>query len=654
MAAENENNPLTFSDEQILGQIYSTHVHSDTKFDAGSLFTLVENVLTRSTDIVENRVQETQGNINRSDDLIPRANFSSPLCTLKQISSELCCKPPGEENAHKTALTILNKLSTYSWDAKAVLTLAAFALEYGEFWLLSQHQPTDLLAKSLAIIKRVPSLTKDLGKHRIAILEFNTLIKATLKVIELIFELGKLASIHNTKDVPALIPALEQIPVDVYWAIITVAAIVTQIDSLILDKDTRQELAPFGQKINIILTKLRKKILLCKEQIEEAEYLKLLTLYFQTPTEISVVLKFLFYGKNTPKTNIYDGETQVSIDVLQKKDIFLFFSTLDIIESDFDYLIPIYNTIKTGDRYKILWVPIVEEWNDELRIQFDSLKSKMPWYVLYNSEPIRGIKFIREYLHFKNKPTIVVLSPQAKILHLNAFYMIEVWGLSGFPFTETIQESLTLESSWIHSLVKDINSHIPQWFKEQKYIFFYGGKDKEWIQRFTKFASTLASDPTLKEANISIELFCIEYEAVNVKRFWRGIESLFLTKVDKTITSVTQEVQKLFSYKNESGWALLTHGSTVLLTGHGTTMLKTVSEFDNWKKFVIKSGFEISFKEHYEKVVQSNRICSHIIIPKTTGKIPDFIECPECHRKMEVFISYKCCHIEEENIATNA
>ncbi|CAL0299870.1 unnamed protein product [Lupinus luteus] len=447
---------------------------------------------------------ETQGNINRSDDLISRANFSPQLCTLKQISSE--------------------------------------------------QELTDLRAKSLPIIRRVPTITKPsaLQKHRNSILEVNNLIKTILQVIELIFELGKLASTHNAKDVPALIPALEQISVDVYWTIFTVAAIVTQIDSLILDKDTKQELAPFGQKINIILTTLGKHKLLCKEQIEEAEYLKLLALYFQTPSEISVVLKFLFYGQNTTKTDIYDGETQVSIEVMQKKDIFLFFSTLDITESDFDLLIPIYNKIKVEDQYKILWVPIVKEWNDELRIQFEFLKSKMPWYVLYNFEPIRGIKFIREYFHFTNKPTIVVLSPQAKILNLNAFYMIEVW--------------------------------------EQKYIFFYGGKDKEWIQQFTKFANILTSDSTLKEANISIELFCLEYEPLNVKRFWRGIESLFLTMVDKKTTSVTQEVQKLFSCKNESGWALLTHGSTVLLIGHGTTMLKTLSEFDNWKKFVIKTG----------------------------------------------------------------
>ncbi|OIV90685.1 hypothetical protein TanjilG_23798 [Lupinus angustifolius] len=658
MAAENENNPLTLSDEQILGQIYSTHVHSDSKFDAGTLFTLVENVITCSTYIVDNVVQGTQGNIDRACHPIPQDNFSSPLCTLKQISSELSCKPPGEENAHKTTLTILKKLSTYSWDAKAVLTLAAFAIEYGEFWLLSQQESTDLRAKSLAIIKRVPTLTKPsaLQKHRNSILEVNNLIKIILKVIELIFELGKLASTHNTKDVPALIPALEQIPVDVYWTIITVAAIVTQIDSLTLDKDTRQELAPFAHKINIILNKLRKQISLTIPQIAEEKYLNTLRKYFQTPTEIFVTLKFLIFGENAPKVPIYDSaaKTQVSIRVVRNKEIFLFFSTLDITESDFDQLIPIYNKIKTGDQYKILWVPIVEEWNDELRIQFESLKSKMPWYVLQHFEPIRGIRFIKEELQFTNKPTIVVLSPQTKILHLNAFYMIEIWGLSGFPFTQTIQESLTLESSWIHSLVTDINPHIPQWFKEQKYIFFYGGKDNEWIQRFNTFASTLASDSTLKQANISIELFYVETETVGGNRFWKGVESLFITNVDKTTNSVTQEVQKLFSYKNESGWALLTHGSTVLLTGHGTTMLKTVSEFDNWKKLVIKIGFEISFKEHYEKVILSTHICSHIEIPKITGKIPDFIECPECHRKMEVFVSYKCCHIEEEKIATNA
>ena len=75
-----------------------------------------------------------------------------------------------------------------------MLTLAAFSLEYGDFWLLSQYQPTDPLAKSLAVLKRVPVLTKPaaIRKYRQAIVELNNLIKTSLQVIETIFELEKL------------------------------------------------------------------------------------------------------------------------------------------------------------------------------------------------------------------------------------------------------------------------------------------------------------------------------------------------------------------------------------------------------------------------------------------------------------------------------
>lgn len=53
----NDHNPLTMSDEHILEEIYSTHVHSDTKFDAQSLFNVAGNILTRSTHVVDNVMQ---------------------------------------------------------------------------------------------------------------------------------------------------------------------------------------------------------------------------------------------------------------------------------------------------------------------------------------------------------------------------------------------------------------------------------------------------------------------------------------------------------------------------------------------------------------------------------------------------------------------
>ncbi|KAH7511251.1 hypothetical protein FEM48_ZijujUnG0030300 [Ziziphus jujuba var. spinosa] len=122
----------------------------------------------------------------------------------------MSCKPPGEEIALKSTLLILNNLSDYSWDAKAVLTLVAFALEYGEFWHLVQLQQSDQLAKSLAILKRVPIITlspANLQKQRHAIVELNGLIKTTLQVVASIFELQDLST-RYFKDVAGLGTAL--------------------------------------------------------------------------------------------------------------------------------------------------------------------------------------------------------------------------------------------------------------------------------------------------------------------------------------------------------------------------------------------------------------------------------------------------------------
>lgn len=152
---------------------------------------------------------------------------------------------------------------------------------------------------------------------------------------------------------------------------------------------------------------------------------------------------------------------QVNIDVLKKKDVFLFISTLDICQEDISTMIRIYDHIqKTGSQHQIVWIPIVEEWNDRGRKKFDSLKSKMPWYVLHHFATIKGIRFIKEELHFKLNPLVVVLSTQGKILHQNAFHMIHVWGVKGFPFTKTKEESMTQELMWVDSVLVGIDIKI--------------------------------------------------------------------------------------------------------------------------------------------------------------------------------------------------
>ena len=77
------------SDQQILEKVYATHLHTDTKFDADSLFTLVDIILQGSTHIVDNVLQGTHETQKPIDEKVLQATFTSPLCILKEISSEV-------------------------------------------------------------------------------------------------------------------------------------------------------------------------------------------------------------------------------------------------------------------------------------------------------------------------------------------------------------------------------------------------------------------------------------------------------------------------------------------------------------------------------------------------------------------------------------
>ncbi|PON53335.1 Sieve element occlusion [Trema orientale] len=646
---------FTMSDDKILDVVYATHVHDDDSFDVDSMLLVVENIIKRSSLIVDNIVQGTQFHTETIDEKPPKASFSSPLCTLKSVCCELSCKPPGEEFAHKSTLGILNKLSKYSWDAKAVLTLAAFALDYGDFWLLAQlNQSDQALAKSLAILRRVPVLLKpvDLQNRRQEVVELNSLIKATLQVTQIIFELEKLTS-YDPKDVPALSQAMDHTPVDVYWAILTIVACSTKINILTSEEDKPHDLSPYAQKIHYILNKLKIHLIICKKQIEEAENYRKLRKLFRTPTEIMEIFKALIFTKDNVQP-IIDGSTStmVTIDVLRKTNVLFFISSLDVTEEDISILIPVYEATKNDNRYNIVWIPIVEQWTEELKKKFEDLRTKMPWYVVQYFSPIAGIKYIKEEWHFKGKPTVVVMNPQGKVENLNALHLIRVWGMKVFPFNKTAEETISNDKNWIGLVFNSVDPIIQTWIKEDKYILFYGGKDNDWIQQFTKKATALVYDSIIKEAKISIELFCVgktakaEEDLGTIGRFWTGIESLFFTKAHKQVDQVTQEILKLLSYKNESGWALLSKGSTVVVAGHGFTIIKVVEELEKWKEIVKEKGFELVFKEYYSKVIQSVHHCSRLDIPRVAGKVPETVNCPECLRTMEAFISYKCCHID--------
>ncbi|XP_008246140.1 PREDICTED: protein SIEVE ELEMENT OCCLUSION B-like, partial [Prunus mume] len=217
-------------------------------------------------------------------------------------------------------------------------------MEYGEFWLLAQAQESDRLAKSISILKRVPFLLKpsNLQKRRQAVVELNNLIKVTMQVIGIFDQFEKLSS-YDPRDVPELALAMEHIPVDAYWAILTLVACATKVTILTSDEDKEHDLVPYAQKIHFILNKLNVQLKICRKQVEDAEAYRRIRKIFRTPTEIKEVFKALIFSKDNVQPLI-DGSTEqtVDIDILRKKNILLFLSSLDITDDDISILKPIY------------------------------------------------------------------------------------------------------------------------------------------------------------------------------------------------------------------------------------------------------------------------------------------------------------------------
>ncbi|CAL2225009.1 unnamed protein product [Prunus armeniaca] len=190
--------------------------------------------------------------------------------------------------------------------------------------------------------------------------------------------------------------------------------------------------------------------------------------------------------------------------------------------------------------------------------------------------------------------------------------------------------------------------------KKDEYNFFYGGKDKEWMKQFKGKATALANDLILKEAKVNIKFFCVGKDSKGeddfgiLRRFWTGIESLFHTKINKKADSATLEIEKLLSCKNESGWAVLSKGSSLVVAGHGISILKVIEDFDKWKGQVKEEGFENSFKTYHAKI--GLKPSFRLDIQDFTGKLPDTVNCPHCNLPTDTFISYQCCHSDGPNV----
>lgn len=152
--------------------------------------------------------------------------------------------------------------------------------------------------------------------------------------------------------------------------------------------------------------------------------------------------------------------------------------------------------------------------------------------------------------------------------------------------------------------------------REEKYIFFFGGTDIDWIIKFKTKVMELASQFNSTGEEHSMKWLLIgnndmkegrdDQNAIgNVELFWTQVESLCSIRLREEVdagTSSEETLRKLLSYKRESRWAVISKGSKVVATDHGTKIIRVLKRILSEKsEFKFEDKFETTFMEYYTK-----------------------------------------------------
>ncbi|KAK9926763.1 hypothetical protein M0R45_023976 [Rubus argutus] len=608
---------------------------------------------------------------------------------IQKIYIEISCRSLGGADAHLSAMELLRFLSSYSWEAKVVLSLAGFSVYYGEFWLVVQLCTTNSLAKPVAILKQVTDIIEHAESVKTQLQAIDDLIKAITNVTKRIVEFSdmiKLQSQYISEDTPPLSFAMAHIPAATYWVIRGILASASHISILtgsryeyIASTTEVWELSSLAHKLKNIFEHLTSELDNCRRYIVEKrydeDYKNLVQIFQSLHLDNMKSLRALISHKDDIQPLVV-GTTKVryNLEVLRRRHVLLLITDLSLSYEEIVILDHVYKEQQNRAEveYEFVWLPIVDAtvWDDLKREKFEDLKSKMTWYAVHDPLIIEPpvIKFIRDYWHFDKKMIIVSLDPQGRVSSENAFHMLWIWGNVAFPFSDEREKTLWNAESWRLELVADgIDQEILKWIDTGKYICLFGSDDIEWIRKFTVSAKAAA-----REAQIPLELVYAgrstatrekirrvnrTIETENLGRtwpdytstwfFWSRLDSMRCSKAKyhKTVDNdaILREVMTLLSYDgSDHGWVMVWRGSAETVRGNGQLALITLDDFGAWKIQASEIGFVPEFTNQLKRRHQPQH-CTRLIIPGFGPDIPDKVVCTECGREMEKFFMFRCC-----------
>ncbi|KAL0920971.1 hypothetical protein M5K25_007992 [Dendrobium thyrsiflorum] len=689
-AIKGERHLFSSSDDNIImKQIHQTHSPEGRDLDVRPVLSVVEEVLRRANPSFVLTAATHQNQLEPVHEASQHTGLTLMLeaiaFTVHRIAYEVTYKCSGAGDAHSTTMAVFHTLSTFTWDAKAVMALAALAVNYGEFWLTAQLHAVNPLAKSLALLKQIPDIIEHTHVLKARFDAINNLITVMLNVTKSIIEFTELPSDYISPDSPDMTMTMAHIPTAVYWVIRGVVACISQTIGLIgigheyISSTTEAwELSTIAHKLANIHGHLTKQLELCNKYIDgkrhHEAYQTLVRLFETIHIDNMKILRALIYSKDD--LPLFDSFTKkrVGVDVLRRKLVMLFISDLDISHEELFILVQIYQDIhhsKIERNYEIVWLPVTDRyqpWTEDREDDFNRLASNMPWYRLHHPSLLQPavIRYIRDVWHFEKKPILVVLDPQGKVVCPNAIHMIWIWGSLAFPFTSGREEALWKEETWkLELLIDEIDQTILSWIREGKYVCLYGGEDIEWIRNFTKLLKKVA-----QEAQVALEMVYVgKSNPKGIKKaiaiikeeklssywddpamvwfFWVRLESMWYSKMQHGRNveedQIMQEVMQMLSFGgSDEGWAIISHGLFDMLKSHGKKLHDCLLDFENWKASVELEGFIPALAKALLPY-HTHEHCTRLILPGDTGQIQEKVICAECKLPMEKYVLFRCC-----------
>ncbi|TYH76231.1 hypothetical protein ES332_D04G070400v1 [Gossypium tomentosum] len=655
----------TSNDGLMLKQIQAVHVPDGRAIDVRPLLHIVEDILSfaaPSGDAIVETGKQATGTEAFQHQTNYQTNITDMLETLSflidRISIEMARKCSETREEHATTMSILSMVSNYPWDAKLVIALSAFAVNYGEFWLLAQCYTSNQLAKNLAILKQVPG-----------ILQHSTMLKSRFDTIKDL--------ITAMLDIAKCLVDMDHIPVAIYWTIRSMLATASQITGLsgsenelsshnlyavdaiiyelqFLSSLESWELSSSVHKLSTMHSHLVGLLAICHKQIDERKFIEayqnLQYLFNAGQIDNIKVLKALINPKDDPLP-LVDGTNKKRIYEESRRQS----NSLD------------------QNPYELVWLPVLDSSVSLSKIKqriFENLTATMTWFTLRHPSLLNRavFKFIKEEWGFEQKPIVVVLDPQGRVTCSNAIHMMWIWGNLAFPFTIAKEDALfEAETLTLDFLVDGIDPVILKWISEERFIFLYGGEDIEWIRNFTHTVKTAARACGIAmemvyvgkrnpKENIRRNMAIINEEKLShclpditaIWYFWIRIESMWnskhqLGKADEN-DPTTQEIMTLLSYDGGEGygWALLGKGSTEFTKARGTTFLTCLSDYNLWAEDVQTKGLVSAIHDYFLQNPTPHQ-CNRLVLPATASRLPEMVTCSECRRTMERYILYHCC-----------